>query len=110
MAFDESLAARVRKTIGKTAGLEEKKMFGGVGFLVHGNMAIGLHGGELIVRLDPAEGERALKEPNVRRFDITGRPMKGWLLIAAEGVESDKALKRWIDTGVAFAASLPAKT
>jgi TfoX/Sxy family transcriptional regulator of competence genes len=109
MAFDETLAARVRKAIGPRAGVVEKKMFGGIAFLLKGNMSVGLHGKELVVRLDPAQGERALSEPNVRRFDITGRPMKGWILVAPSGVASDQALERWVETGLAFAASLPAK-
>ena len=109
MAFDETLAIRVRKAIGTRAGVVEKKMFGGVAFLLNGNMSVGLHGKELVVRLDPAQGEHALSEPNVRRFDITGRPMKGWILVAPSGVESDQDLKRWVDTGLAFAASLSAK-
>jgi TfoX/Sxy family transcriptional regulator of competence genes len=109
MAFDETLAARVRHTLGKQAGIVEKKMFGGVAFLLHGNMSVGVHGTELIVRVDPDEGERALAEPNVRRFDITGRPMKGWLLVTAAGLETDRALRRWVDAGLGFAASLPPK-
>ena len=86
MAFDEALAARVRKVLGKRRGVVEKKMFGGIAFLLHGNMSVGLHGKELVVRVDPEEGERALSEPNVRRFDLTGRPMKGWLLVGPAGL------------------------
>jgi TfoX/Sxy family transcriptional regulator of competence genes len=109
MAFDETLAARVRKALGKRAGIVEKKMFGGIAFLLRGNMCVGLHGNELIVRLDPEDGQRVLAEPNVRAFDLTGRPMKGWLLVAPGGLETDRALRRWVDAGIEFAASLPPK-
>jgi TfoX/Sxy family transcriptional regulator of competence genes len=109
MAYDETLAARVRKGIAKRAGFEEKKMFGGLAFLLHGNMCVGVHGDDLIVRVDPDEGVRALSEPGVRPFDLTGRPMKGWLLVKASELESGRALRRWLDAGVSFAASLPPK-
>lgn len=109
MAIDEALAARVRQALGKRGGIAEKRMFGGVAFLLNGNMSVGLHGTELIVRVDPDEGEQALTEPNVRRFDLTGRPMKGWLLVAPGGLATDRELRRWVDAGVKFAASLPPK-
>ena len=109
MAYDETLATRIRRGLGKRAGLEEKKMFGGIAFLLHGNMCVGVHGNELIVRVDPEDGDRALSEPDVRPFDLTGRPMKGWLLVKANGLATDRALRRWIDAGVSFAASLPPK-
>src|SRR5215468_113567 len=78
MAFDEALANRVRPLLAGTRGLVEKKMFGGLAFLVRGNMSVGIHGAELIVRIEPDETDKALKQPGVRHFDITGRPMKGW--------------------------------
>ena len=109
MAFDEALAARVRTALGKRRGVIEKKMFGGIAFLLHGNMSVGLHGKELVVRVDPEEGERALSEPNVRRFELNGRPMKGWLLVGPAGLETDRELQEWVDAGVEFAASLAPK-
>jgi hypothetical protein len=77
MAFDEELAARIRSHLGKRTGLVEKKMFGGVAFLLRGNMCCGVHRDALIVRLDPADTDRALSRPPARVFDLTGRPMKG---------------------------------
>lgn len=110
MAFDEKLAARVQKIVENHANVTAKKMFGGIAFLIGGNMSVGVHGTELIVRIDPDKGEEALTEPNVRRFDITGRPMKGWLLVAPDGLRTDRALRRWVDAGVDFATSLPNKS
>lgn len=108
MAFDETLAARVR-TLVNGEGADEKRMFGGIAFLVGGNMCCGVHGDELIVRLDHEQAERALAEPHVRVFDMTGRPMKGWLLVSSDGVASDDELSTWITRSVAFARSLPPK-
>lgn len=109
MAFDDTLAERIRKRLGKRAGLTEKKMFGGIGFMLGGNMACGVHGRDMIVRLDPEETEKALSEPYTRRFDLTGRPMKGWILVAPEGVATDAALGKWVGIAAKFAESLPAK-
>jgi TfoX/Sxy family transcriptional regulator of competence genes len=109
MAFDEALATRVRPLLASAGGVTEKKMFGGLAFLVQGNMSVGVHGSELIVRIDPAETEQALKEPGVRIFDITGRPMKGWLLVSAAALGDKKSLAAWVNRGVAYARSLPAK-
>ncbi len=109
MAFDEVLAARIRDVLGGTEGLAEKRMFGGVAFLVNGNMCCGVHDDEVIVRADPESAEDALREPYVRIFDLTGRPMRGWLLVGSDGVASDEQLRSWIGMGVNFAASLPAK-
>jgi TfoX N-terminal domain len=110
MAFDETLAARTRKALGKRAGLTEKQMFGGLAFLLRGNMAVGVHASEMIVRLAPEETDAALAERHVRVFDLTGRPMKGWVLVESAGIASDAALQRWVERGVKFAASLPAKS
>ncbi len=109
MAFDEALAARVRGVLSGTEGLAEKRMFGGVAFLVNGNMCCGVHDDELILRLDPVEAEQALRERHVRAFDMTGRPMKGWLLIGPGGVATDIDLSSWVGRGLDFARSLPAK-
>jgi len=109
MAFDEGLATRVRELIGDEPGVTEKRMFGGLAFLVNGNMACGVHGEELIVRLAAGADDAALAEPATRPFDITGRPMKGWILVGAGGHAEDGDLRRWVDRGVAHASTLPPK-
>lgn len=109
MAFDTSLADRVRRHVAGVEGLVEKRMFGGLAFLLHGNMSVGVHGAELIARIDPVETEAACKTAGVRVFDITGRPMKGWLLVSGEAVANEKALDSWVKKGIAFAGSLPKK-
>jgi TfoX N-terminal domain len=109
MAFDEALAARIRKRVGKRAGLTEQQMFGGLAFLLNGNMCVGIHGNEMIVRLDPGDTDDALKDRHVRLFDLTGRPMKGWILVASAGLKAPAALGRWVEVGLEYAASLPKK-
>jgi TfoX/Sxy family transcriptional regulator of competence genes len=109
MAFNEALAERIRQRLGRRKCVEQKKMFGGVGFLLNGNLLVGVWKDSLIVRLGPDEGEEALREPHVRAFDITGKPMKGWLLVEPEGVEDDDQLKDWIERATKFVKTLPAK-
>lgn len=109
MAYDEQLADRVRDVLALREGLTERRMFGGVGFMIAGNMACGVLGDDLIVRLDLGDAERALAEPGVREFDYTGRPMRGWVFVATEATGSDEGLASWVDAGAAFAASLPPK-
>jgi TfoX/Sxy family transcriptional regulator of competence genes len=109
VAFDEALASRVRDALKGTDGLVEKRMFGGLAFLLNGNMCCGVRGDELIVRLDPEQTEAALRQRGVRVFDLSGRPMKGWVLVAAAGIETDDDLRAWVDKGVAFARSLRPK-
>jgi TfoX/Sxy family transcriptional regulator of competence genes len=109
MAFSEELAERIRRGLARRKGVEEKKMFGGVGFLLNGNLLVGVWKDSLIVRLGPDEGEGALREPHVKEFDITGRPMKGWVLVEPEGVRHDDQLKGWIQRAVKFVGKLPAK-
>ncbi len=109
MPYDEKLAERIRIKLSSIRGLTEKKMFGGVGFLLNGNMACGVHKQELVVRLSDADFAKALKQGHVRVFDMGGRPMKGWVLVASQGTVTDKALQAWIKKGLAFAGSLPAK-
>lgn len=109
MPYDEALAERVRDVISLRDAQSEREMFGGIGFMIAGNMACGVIGEELIVRLDPDDAERALAERHTRPFDYTGRPMKGWLYVAAEGLDSEDELASWVDAGADFAASLPAK-
>lgn len=109
MAFDEQLAARIRGSLGKRKGLVEKKMFGGVAFLLNGNMCVGVHKSDLIVRLAPEETDAALAQPNTRRFDLTGRPMKGWILVQSAGLNTEAKLSSWVRVAVEYAAALPAK-
>ncbi len=109
MAFDEALALRVRKALAGKSGIAEKKMFGGLAFLLKGNMCVGILGNELMVRLDADHAAMALREKDTRVFDMTGRPMKGWIVVTAKGVADDDALARWVGAGAAFAATLPPK-
>lgn len=109
MAFDESLAARIREAVVPMAGITERKMFGGVAFLLNGNMYVGVWKDSLIVRLDAEEGAAALYEPHVRDFDITGRPMRGWIMVSPAGIEDVHALKEWLFRGAEFVKTLPHK-
>ena len=109
MAYSEELADRVREVLAPNPDLAERKMFGGIGFMVAGNMCCGVMDDDLIVRLDPEEAERALGEQHTRPFEFTGRPMKGFLFVSAEGVASEEALAGWVEAALAFASSLPAK-
>jgi TfoX/Sxy family transcriptional regulator of competence genes len=109
MAFDEGLATRVRDLVADEDGLAEKKMFGGPAVLLHGNMAVGVHGDGLIVRADPTEQDSLLAEPGARVFDLTGRPMKGWIVVDPDGCAEDDDLRRWVACGVEHARSLPPK-
>ena len=110
MPFDAKLAARVRVVLGEMPGLVEKQMFGGVGFLLRGNMAVGVHGANLIVRVPADETAAMLKQPHTHPFDITGRPMRGWLLVQPEGLKTKAALARWVQRSLDFALTLPPKT
>ena len=109
MACNESLAERIRQGLARRKNVEEKKMFGGIGFLLNGNLLVGVWKDSLIVRLGPDQAEEALLEPHVEEFDITGRPMKGWVLIGLEGVKDDDQLSGWIQRAVKFVGKLPAK-
>jgi hypothetical protein len=109
MAYSEALAKRIRDASARRTGIEEKKMFGGVGFLLHGNMLVGVWKESLIVRLGPDDGEEALKEPQVKAFDITGRPMKGWVQVGPKGVEDEERLAGWLQRAVKFVIRLPVK-
>jgi TfoX/Sxy family transcriptional regulator of competence genes len=109
MAYDEGLAQRIREVLGEQPGLVEKKMFGGIGFMVRGNMACGVHKDALIVRVGSEKHEEAMARPHTKPFDITGRPMKGWVMVTSDGYESDEALEDWIQRGLDFTLSLPPK-
>ncbi|HEV8265737.1 MAG TPA: TfoX/Sxy family protein [Gemmatimonadales bacterium] len=109
MAFNDQLAARIRKQLGRRAGLTEKQVFGGIAFLLHGNMCCGVHGDEMILRIDPQDTDRALRQRHTRAFDLSGRPMKGWVLVQPGGLARAEALAKWVKMGVKYAGSLPAK-
>jgi len=109
MAYDEGLAQRIREALDDRSNVDEKKMFGGLAFLLAGNMCVGVVGDDLMVRVGPQAYDAALQEPHARKMDFTGRPMRGLLFVAAEGLESDAALLRWLERGIRFAASLPPK-
>ena len=109
MAFDASLAGRIRDALARTKGIEEKKMFGCVCFLLNGHALAGVWKDRLIARLGPDEGEAARREPHVRAFDITGKPMRNWVAVEPEGVEDDDQLRDWVRRAEAFVGTLPAK-
>ena len=109
MAFNETLAQRIRGALARKKNIEEKKMFGCICFLLNGNVLVGVWKDALIARLGPDEGEAALREPHVRAFDITGKPMRNWVLVEPEGVEDDDQLKDWIQRAVKFVGKLAAK-
>jgi TfoX/Sxy family transcriptional regulator of competence genes len=109
MAYDAVLAERVRERLIAVTGVSEKKMFGGLAFLTFGNMTVGVHGADLIARIDPDGTDAALAEPGVRPFDITGRPMRGWIMVASQELDDDDALERWIERARAYVSTLPAK-
>ncbi len=109
MAFDEDLAQRIRNLIIEYPDYVEKKMFGGIGFLLAGNMACGVNQEDLIIRVGPDDYQDALTKPNVKVFDLSGRPMTGWVVVKEPGYQKDSDLMEWVDRGVAFALSLPEK-
>ena len=109
MPYDETLAARVRALIGARDAVTERKMFGGVAWMIHGNLACCVLREELMVRVDPEEKARALAEPHVRPFDMAGRPMRGFVVVGTDGLATQTALGAWVDAGADYAASLPPK-
>ena len=109
MAFGESLAARIRDALARTKKVEEKKMFGCMCFFLNGNALVGVWKDRLIARLGPDAYEDAKLEPHVGEFDITGKPMKGWVMVEPEGVDDDDQLKDWIRRAEEFVGTLPRK-
>ena len=110
MAYDEELADRIRELISGEAGVTEKRMFGGLAFLVGGNMSVAASGqGGLMVRVDPDETDSLVAKPHARPFMMRGREMKGWLRVDDEGVRTKRQLEPWVRRGLAYARSLPAK-
>jgi hypothetical protein len=109
VAYDEELADRVREILAPREGLSERKMFGGIAFMIGGNMACGVLGSELMVRIAAEDAEAALGEDHVRPMDFTGKPLRGMVYVGAEGIAADGDLAGWVEAGADHAASLPAK-
>jgi len=110
VAYDEHLANRIREVVLSERGVTEQRMFGGLAFLINGNMAVSASGqGGLLLRVDPAETDELLRKPHARPFEMRGRLMQGWLRVDAEGVRTKRQLERWVARGVAYARSLPSK-
>ena len=112
MAYDEQLATRIRKVLARRKGFSKKRMFGGMAFFLGGNMCCGVGGmgkDELVLRLGPERAEKALKKRHTRVFDLTGRPMKGFVTVVPAGLNTDAALRNWVQEAAAFASSLPPK-
>jgi hypothetical protein len=109
MAFSESLAARIRDVLARQRGVEEKRMFGSICFLLHGHLLVGVWKCSLIARIGPDAYDAALHEPHVRPFDVTGKAMKGWVLVEPEGIDEEGQLQRWIERARTFVSTLPTK-
>ena len=109
MAYDTKLEERINVVLGDLPGLQEKKMFGGVGFIICGNMACGVVGDDLVVRVDPQETEAILTQPFTKPFDTYGRRMAGWVLVSPPGIERDEDLEAWVLRGVDYVGTLPDK-
>ena len=109
MPYDEKLAGRVRDILAEQPGVREQKMFGGLCYLLNGNMAVGVETDRLMVRVGPDAHEDALSRPHARPMDFTGRPMRGIIGVDAPGISDKRRLRAWIDRGIAFADSLPPK-
>lgn len=109
MAYDEELAERIRRALADKHSVVEKRMFGGIAFMLRGNMCCGIVRDDLMVRVGPERHEEALAQPHARPMDFTGRPMRGMVYVTPEGCRTDEALKRWVEQGLNFAATLPPK-
>ncbi len=109
MAYDPGLAQRIREIFGDRPGVSERKMFGGLAFMLHGHMFVGLLGSELMARVGADRYLEALALPHVREMDFTGRPMRGYVQVGADGLAEDHQLQSWIDWCAGFVSGLPAK-
>ena len=109
MAYSTLLAERIRAVLKRQPGMTEKQMFGGVCFLLHGNMLVAIWVDDLVARLGPDVGDAALAQPHVRPMDLTGRPMKGWVIIAPAGIATDADLKSWIQLSLQFVKGMEPK-
>ena len=110
MAYDEKLAERIRELLGDESDVTEKKMFGGLAFLIGGNMAVAASGqGGVLVRVDPAQSDKLVATTNARPMEMRGRQMQGWLRVAADDVRTKRQLGKWVNLGTTYARSLPVK-
>lgn len=109
MACDEQLVQRTRAALEGLAGTGERRMFGGVCFMLNGNMVCGIAGPDLMVRVGPGNYRDALQQPHAREMDFTGRPMQGYVFVGRQGTKGDAALKRWVELGVSYVSGLPSK-
>ena len=109
MAYDEGVAQRIRENLEDRGDVVEKKMFGGIAFMVRGNMCVGVNGDDLMLRVGKMRHAELVERPHVRPMDFTGRPMDGFLFLAPDGYESDADLTAWIDTALEYVLTLPAK-
>jgi TfoX/Sxy family transcriptional regulator of competence genes len=109
VAYSSELAEEIRFRIGEHPALTEKEMFGGIAFMVCGNMAVGVSGNELMVRVGKEAHDEAVALPGARIFDLSSRPMRGWIVVGQEGIATDTQLEEWIQRGISFAETLPPK-
>lgn len=109
MAYSKSLVERIRHLVSRQRGITEKKMFGCICFLLNGNLLVGVWKDSLIARIGKDAYEAALQEEHVKEFDVTGRPMKGWVMVEPDGIDSDHQLSQWIDQATQFVRTLPGK-
>ena len=110
MAYDEDLAERIRELVADESDLDEKKMFGGLAFLIGGNMAVAASGqGGLMVRVDPERGDKLISTTSARPMEMRGRTMSGWLRVDADDVRLERQLAKWVTLGITYAKSLPRK-
>lgn len=109
MAYDETLAQRIREAVGDEPGIDEKKMFGGLAVLLDGNMAVGVSGDEMMVRVGVDGFDHAVTHAGVRPFEMSGKGMKGWILVGGDAITEDAGLEHWVDVGMSYAGSLPPK-
>jgi hypothetical protein len=109
MAYDTALASRVRDLLGENPDMSEKEMFGGIAFLLSGNMAVGVTRDDLMVRIDPDDYDEAVAMTGVSAFEMTGRPMRGWILVAPEVTAELEDLGKWVEIGLEFAGTFPPK-
>ena len=109
MAYDEGLSQRIRELLADQPGVNEKRMFGGLAFLLNGNMSVGVINSDLMVRVGPDDYETVLAEPHARPMDFTGKPLRGFVYVDTKGYETDAGLEKWVRQGVDFALSLPPK-